>query len=372
MRTLAWAKGPTIAVALCAWAGAIDTARAVPRYSARYQEKCALCHVNPSGGGMRTLYASQYLVPEEMAWSKPSSELLASIDPEIAKRIQMGTDFRMLYTYSGDEAAATTNDFFQMQGDVYLNFQMDDALSLYYDQGISSSYELFGLWQGLPLTGYVKAGRFVPAYGWRFDDHTMYTREALEFFPPANSDVGLEFGLSPGRLDMQVSVVNGNRGGTFDDNRKLAAVLTAVYRGDLGPVGWAAGMAGYWEDGDASNFGSGGPYGYLTWNRLTWLGEIDWFLDDPQGDGHTTGLVTSNEFSYLLRKGLELKATYDFLDPDWNSETGAKERVGGGVFVLAKPFVAVEALYRATRFDDGALLSGEDDWQTVLQLHLLY
>ncbi|HXV14252.1 MAG TPA: hypothetical protein VEC56_08590 [Candidatus Krumholzibacteria bacterium] len=372
MNARARAGGSTVAIALVLLAGAAGPAGAVPRYSARYEQKCALCHVNPSGGGMRTLYASQYLVPEEMAWSKPDSEILASIDPEIAKRIQIGTDFRTLYTYSNESADAAVSDFFQMQGDVYLNFQMDDVLSLYYDQGISSSYELFGLWQGLPLTGYVKVGRFVPAYGWRFDDHTMYTREALGFSPPTNSDVGVEFGLSPGRLDMQLSVVNGNRGGTFDDNQKLAAVLNAAYRGRVGPLGWAGGVAGYWEDGDAANFGSGGPYGYLTWNRLTWLGEVDWFLEDPQGTGHTTGLVASNELSYLVRQGLELKATYDFLDPDWNFETGAKRRAGGGVFVLAKPFVAVEALYRVTRYDDGVALSGEDDWETVLQLHLLY
>ncbi len=349
-----------------------EQARALPRYSARYGQKCALCHVNPSGGGMRTLYASQYLVPEEMAWSKPTPEILDSIDPEIAKRIQIGTDFRTIYTYSADDVPVQTRDFFQMQGDIYLNFQMDDALSLYYDQGISSTYELFGLWQGLPLTSYVKVGRFVPAYGWRFDDHTMYVREALDLFPPANSDVGVEFGLSPGRLDMQVSMVNGNRGATFDDDQKLAYVLNAVYRGDIGAVGWAAGVAGYWDEGDEFDSGSGGPFGYLTWKRLTWLGEIDWFLEDPQGAGHTTGVVASNEFSYLVRKGLELLVTYDFLDPNWNEESGAQWRTGGGVYVFAKPFVAVEALYRQTAFDDGVALSGEDYWQILLQLHLLY
>jgi hypothetical protein len=88
--------------------------------------------------------------------------------------------------------------------------------------------------------------------------------------------------------------------------------------------------------------------------------------------GHTTGVVTSNELSYLLRKGLELRATYDFLDPDWNLESGAQSRAGGGIFVMPKPFVTVEALFRSTMFDSGVALSGEDYWETVLQLHLLY
>ena len=41
---------------------------ALPRYTARYEQKCALCHVNPSGGGLRSSYASRQLVPEEIAW----------------------------------------------------------------------------------------------------------------------------------------------------------------------------------------------------------------------------------------------------------------------------------------------------------------
>ncbi|HEU4364436.1 MAG TPA: hypothetical protein VFT13_03120 [Candidatus Krumholzibacteria bacterium] len=345
-------------------------ASAVPRYSARYEQKCALCHTNPSGGGQRNLYASQYLVPEEMAWSKPKPEILEGIDPMIAKNIIIGTDFRMIHTASDDDASG--RNFFQMQGDIYVNFQMDEQLSLYYDQGITTSYELFGLWQGLPLTGYVKAGRFVPAYGWRYDDHTMFVREELGFLPPANSDVGVEFGLSPGRSDIQFAVVNGNRGSTADNDDNLAAVFSGAYRGNIGGIGWAAGLAGYWRDGDTETFGEAGTFGYLTWRRLAWVAELDYFREDPDDSGHTTGLVTSHELSFRARQGLEFLATYDFYDPDWNSRTGAKSRWGGGASALPRPFLAVQALYRVTSYDNGALLSGSDSWETVLQIHLLY
>lgn len=361
------------AVVVCATLVALaGVAHAVPRYSARYEQKCALCHVNPSGGGLRTLYASQYLVPEEIAWKKPEKNILEGIDPQIAERILIGTDFRTIYTYSDENAATTVKDFFQMQGDIYIDFQMDDQLSLYYDQGISSKYELFGMWQGLPLTGYVKLGRFVPSYGWKFDDHTMYVRDDLGFFPPANSDVGVEFGISPKRFDVQFAVLNGNRGSTSDNNRKFASMLNAAYRGHTGPFGWSAGVAGYWQDGNESNYGTGGTYGYLTWQRLTWLGQVDWTLEDPQGEGHTTGFVMSNEVSYLVRKGCELLATYDFSDPDYNLETGAKTRWGGGVMVMPRSFVTLEALVRATTFDAGVDVTGNDYWETVIQFHLFY
>jgi hypothetical protein len=360
------------AAAIAALAACAIPARGMPRYSARYEQKCALCHVNPSGGGLRTPYASQYLVPEEIAWSTPEKSLLEGIDPQIAERILIGTDFRTIYTYANEDVPGAVADFFQMQGDIYINFQMDDELSLYYDQGISSSYELFGMWQGLPLTGYVKLGRFIPSYGWKFDDHTMFVRSDLGFFPPTNSDVGVEFGVSPKRFDVQFAVVNGNRGSMSDDNRKFATVLNAVLRGHTGPFGWSAGAAGYWDDGDEANFGTGGTFGYLTWRRITWLAQVDWTLDDPQGVGHTTGFVTSSEATYQVRRGLELLATYDFFDPDFNQESGAKTRWGGGVFVMPRPFLTLQALVRSTTFEAGMDVAGADYWETVIQFHLLY
>ncbi|HEX5131178.1 MAG TPA: hypothetical protein VFX92_01695 [Candidatus Krumholzibacteria bacterium] len=344
-------------------------AHALPRYSARYEQKCTLCHVNPSGGGQRNLYASQYIVPEELAWSKPKPEILEGIDPEIATNLIIGTDFRFIHSASDDDIAG--RNFFQMQGDIYLAFQLDEQLSLYYDHGISTSYEVFGMWQGLPLDGYVKAGRFVPAYGWRFDDHTRFVRQDLGFAPPANSDAGLEFGIARGRFDVQLGIVNGNRGSTFDNDRKLATLLSALYRGHTGGVGWAAGLAGSWHDGDVVDTGTAGPYGYLTWRRFTWMTELDWFRDDT-GDAHTTGVVTSNELSFLAHQGFEVLATYDFYDPDWNLQTGSRSRWGGGVSTLPRPFLAVEALFRATSYDNGVDVTGSDYWETVLQLHLLY
>jgi hypothetical protein len=344
--------------------------RAIPRYSARYEQKCSLCHMNPTGGGLRTLYASQYLVPEEIAWKAPKPAVLDGIDPQIAKNIIIGTDFRTIHTASDDDAHL--KNFFEMQGDIYVDFQMDSTLSLYYDRGMSAGYELFGLWQGFPLTGYVKVGRFVPAYGWKFDDHTMFVRSQLGFMPPSNSDVGVEFGVSPGRSDVQFAVLNGNRGSTSDNDRKLATMLNAVYRGHTGPFGWAGGVAGYWRSGDTDNYGTGGTFGYLTWWNLTWMAQIDWFRDHPDGKPHVTGLVTSNELSLLVHRGFDLLGTYDFYDPDWNNRTGAMTRWGGGVSALVTPFFGLEALYRTTSYDNGGAFSGQDFWETVLQVHLLY
>src|SRR5213075_1381396 len=73
-----------LAIVACALLPAF-TARALPRYSARYEQNCMLCHVNPSGGGMRSAYAVQELVPKEFAMSPATPEVMKEIDPKIGK-----------------------------------------------------------------------------------------------------------------------------------------------------------------------------------------------------------------------------------------------------------------------------------------------
>jgi hypothetical protein len=344
-------------------------AAALPRYSARYEQKCGLCHVNPTGGGLRTAYASQKLVPEEIAWSKAKPEVLAGIDPYIAKHLLVGTDFREVYLGSDDPSAP--RDFFQMQGDIYLGFQLDPKVSLYFARGATDTRELFGVGHLNPSL-YVKAGRFVPSYGWKFDDHTMFVRSEMGFSPPGNSDVGLELGASPGRFEVQLAVVNGNRGSILDNDSRLATALNAGYRFHLGPFAAFAGVSGYDDPSQQLALDSGGAHGYLMWKNLTWIGQADLFRRAPAGGTETRGFVASHELTCLLRQGLDLKGTYDFFDPDKDHATGAKSRWGGGIYVMPQSYLTLEVLERRTTFDNGTVYSGRDSWESVFQLHLLY
>ncbi len=364
--------GLVLGVAWAALASVMTSpVEAVPRYSARYNQKCSLCHVNPSGGGLRTLYASQDLVPREIAWSNPKPEVLKGIDPLIAKSIMIGTDFRTLHAYSDQRANST--DFFQMQGDIYLAFLMGEKTELYYDRGMSSTSELFGLAYVLPITGgYVKVGRFVPSYGWRFDDHTMFVRNDLGFAPPGNRDVGVELGASPGHLDLQVDFTNGNRGALLGGDSKYAAALNSSYRFRVLQAGMAVGVSGYREPTESETFKAGGVHGYVSWEPVTWVGEADVFRSEWTGGGGPTGVVSSNEFSVVLHRGLEVLGTFDFYDPDRRIESGAKTRWGGGVHLMPNPFLTIEALYRRSTFKNGPALSGNDFYQTILQAHFLY
>jgi hypothetical protein len=344
-------------------------ADAVPRYSARYGQRCGLCHVNPSGAGMRTAYASQQLVPEELAWGH-GADSLSLPNPQLSRAVSIGADFRELYV--GSTHRADNLVFFQMQGDLYLAFQLDPKTTLYFDRGMSSSYELFGAAYVLPLTGYVKAGRFVPSYGWKFDDHTLYVRSVLGLAPPLNSDVGVEIGFQPGPLDVQMGLVNGSRGSTLDTDNSLAQSLNAIYRHDLAGIGVGVGGSGYHQRGPGAILDVGGAYGYLTWHGLSWLAEADFARTSPRPGTRTTAFVTSQEVSYLVRPGLELLGTYDFHDPDRRVKSGARSRWGGGVHAMPRPYLALEALFRMTCVDPGPAITAGGFDETVLQLHFVY
>jgi hypothetical protein len=259
-----------------------------------------------------------------------------------------------------------------MQADIHLTFQLDPRYLLYFKKGRAETYEFYYLGHLLPLDGYVKGGRFVPPYGWKFDDHTMYVRSDLGFAPPANSDAGIEVGISPKWGDLQVAVTNGSRGALLDNDRRLAVSAVGGVRVRTGPLAFYAGLSGYAQPGRTEDLGMAGAFGSLTAGNLTWVGQADRVRRDPYIGAPTTGAVSSHELSLQLRRGIEAVGTFDWYDPDVDLATGSRQRWGLGVKTMPKPFMAVQMLYRRTEHTNGPALPGSDFDEGVFQLHLLY
>ena len=123
-RTVSGAQRRSVGVAvvlLVLWTAA-DDAMALPRYTARYGQDCRLCHVNPTGGGLRNAYATQYLIPEEIA-SSPGRIRASDVEDDaqdtgsaLSSAVSVGVDLRTLaWMQEGGEGTV-----FSMQGDVYL------------------------------------------------------------------------------------------------------------------------------------------------------------------------------------------------------------------------------------------------------------
>lgn len=355
-------------------AGLWCEADAVPRYAARYGQNCSLCHHDPSGGGLRSLYASQYLVPTEMAWRALQPDASGKIRPDLSESVTIGADLRTLHLYADEEPA---QNFFQMQGDVYVAFQADARWSALVDLDQTSSYEIFGLGHVLPHGGYVKFGRFIPLYGWKFADHNMFVREELGFDQPRNTDAGVEVGIFPGRWAFHLGGFNGNTSTTFfDSDRNLAFAGTAQYRLGIAGANLGLGLSYLRNNRDPAGGerSRGGAHGYAHYRRFVWLWEVDGTRFDPRGTGVAIdGVVVSQEASLALHPGFDLVATYNFSDTDIDRQTGTRSRFGIGVDVLATPFVNLQVMANNYQYE---LRPGDvrprNHWRSEVQLHLFY
>ena len=351
-------------------------AGATPRYAIRAGQNCNLCHTNPTGGGMRELYASQFLIAEQISMKK-ETEPEIPIDPQIGTNVVIGTDLRTFYLHRDDQDVR--NNFLQMQGAVYLSFQPATRFLGYFHQefgqGPASAYELFALGWVLPGNGYVKAGKFVPAFGWRVPDHRSFTRRDFVFLPatPPHSDTGLEIGVFPGSFAIQASVLNGEYRSSFDSNDRVAFAARGSYRWTGGWGNVEIGGSCYRNQTSLEERRTYGPFAGLFLWRLTWTGEVDWTRVETAAV--TTSLTTSHELAGRIVQGIDVFATYDFHDPHTDLKTGSVHRIGLGVDVLPYPFLALRGKVNAFRVDEGVDISAlytEDFLQSQVEIHFFY
>ncbi|MFN0156488.1 MAG: hypothetical protein ACKVRP_00285 [Bacteroidota bacterium] len=336
-----------------------DIASALPRFSARTGAKCQACHVNPSGGGIRQTFGVQYGRDElpVPTWSEEYN--LDEFSTQITDFISVGADFRTLFFYqqlpdTGTLGKTSSNAFWQMQGDVYLNFRIAKKVNIYLDKGIYSGYEIFGLLNILPANGFIKVGKFTPNFGMRMDDHTAFVREYTGFSAERGRPeiTGAEVGVSPGPFTIS--------GGIFN----AADVLGAGASNQKAFLGRAEGMFKATEEinvGIGANMftkksASGvrttlfGGFGAFSYQNFTLLGEVDMMQSKFLG-ATTDGIVVYVEANYVVTPGLDLKAAYDFYDPNTDIKTGSLSRYSVGLEFFPISGVEVRPMYRIIKED---------------------
>lgn len=350
-----------VAVALAVHWTAADNAMALPRYTARYGQDCRLCHVNPTGGGLRNAYATQYLVPTELAGGTTKPAAGDGAGAALPVDVTVGADLRTLaWAQEGGPSMLLA-----MQGDVYVGLAAPGNIEIYAEMGPHEA-EAFGLAYGLIPHGYLKAGRFTPDYGWRFDDHRQFSRRFL-FTPDGIDDPhallgeGVEAGYALGGLSATASMVQG--GAEIGD----AWVARALMRRELGAVRLGAGSS-VWQRGvGAGARRAGGVFWYASSGPWTWLGEVD----ETRGDNRTGRLVT-HEVTLDVQRGLALRAVYGFQDPDRALRSGARYRVGAGVAWFARPGLGLQAMANHWRVDRGDDVADNTHNDAELVVHFLY
>jgi hypothetical protein len=319
-----------LGVALLALAAFAPTpARAEPFFMVRAGAKCNDCHVNQTGGGMRTAFAHIHAhdILRDLQLL-PIPKGVERLDPQLHSHVRIGTDVRIRDTMLFEDKPnaqgevknnrawrkyLTSNDFDVPQARFYFLLDLwPEIASLYVDEsfaGGAENRELFGLFRGfLPYDFYVKGGRFYPTFGLRPQDDAPFIRSATGF-TFQNPDEGVEIGFAPGPFFLAMDVVDGIEGDTdvmYTVNGYTLIDEVPVVQNVLAGMSYARQSNKRWVMG---------WYGGANLWKFTGIGEFD-LIDD-----RTVGSLPARdrfaayaELNFLMFDWLNARGTFNFLD----------------------------------------------------------
>jgi hypothetical protein len=161
-------------------------ADAYPQFQLARDQTCTGCHVSPAGGNL--LSENGYAIAESMSQLGTAPEFMYGAIPT-PKWLLLGGDLRGAAGYLKTPENAL--GAFPMQIELYGAATFGKAFSLHFNFGPRPSTvgneaatavwsrEHYFMWQQNPgeTDGlYVRAGRFMPVFGLRLAEHTVYTR----------------------------------------------------------------------------------------------------------------------------------------------------------------------------------------------------
>ena len=354
---------------------------AEPRFLSKQYNRCSSCHYAESGGGLLTPYGRSL-----------SGQELSSFWRQQAQPAAEGT-------VSGEEAFLY-DLFGDRLGPVGLGVSLRPSF-LHYEQGTFSdnrnilmNADVAGAYRGHGLTAYgevgrkpetsteeagfysrehwvsyaaprgigIKGGRYMPAYGVHFSDHTSFNRNDLGF-DKHDQVYGVEVSHTSTRTLTQVTVSPGRADSLVDDDGYQAFTTTGRLQVDLGSAMVLVGSGLYRGEStnEAHSGVAGGAFGFAPTRRLTFWTQGDAHIE---GGGLGTSFVFANETAWEVVRGVWLK-----LSPQGRTGTDARPGVfrwAVGASLLPRTHWNVDVTFYRDRTEDV-----DDALNTFLaQLHL--
>ncbi|HEY3176950.1 MAG TPA: hypothetical protein VGK94_14445 [Candidatus Polarisedimenticolia bacterium] len=358
---------------LCVVAGGASPAIAEPYLAVRTGLQCPACHVNHTGGGKRTPFGADHGLEKLPGHRLPLPEGTQPFNGTVSRLFSVGADFRGLNA-SRFARTEVSNTFATGEANLYADLELlRDHLRLYADVKVApggvSTREIVGLVENLPGRLYVKAGRFFAPFGWRLLDDGAFIR-ARTGYTFAAPDDGVEIGWQPGWFQGSLAVTNGN-GGSADDNTNKRVSLISTWAHPRVRIGSSAAVN---RQGDVGSILGGLMGGVKVSERVVALGEVDFGRDDDKAAGTVRRQVIAfGEIDVLAGRGVNLKAAFDYNDPDRADSGDEVNRVTVGVEWFAVQYTQFRLLWRRTDRPPevrGAVF--EDDRELVIEGHLFF
>jgi Phosphate-selective porin O and P len=299
--------------------------RAEPYFAVREGLKCMSCHVNASGGGMRTAFGNAWAQTKLAAHriEVPGVDLWMG---EMDRYISVGTNLRTGYTHVDVPKAQAQSQFDTEEVRAYLGASViPGRLLVYVDErvapGTSTNLEAYARYTTADQRWSVQAGQMYLPYGLRIEDDTAFIRQAtgIGFATP---DKGVQFGLETATWSAQLAVTNGTATGPETDQGKQVSL-----RAEHVSSAWRFGAGFNYNDADAGKRQMQGVFAGLRTGPIAWLAEADSIIDDSFADGQRRERVGLLEGNWNFRAGHNLKLTAEYFEPDTNVDEDEQNRL---------------------------------------------
>jgi len=247
------------------------------------------------------------------------------------------------------------------------------------------SKEAFGMIGGLPLNGYVKAGRIRSPFGLRMDDHTVATRNGFgdfgtggPFLPydPRQPDMGIEIGAEQAGWFGRAAFTNG-LSSLFSANGNAEAKTVKL---GYNTTRYQAGVSLY-DDFQKSGttplvrYTRWGAYGLTHYGPFALVGEIAAGTDENKvADIKTNLLAGFVELDWRARREYNMRVRYDRVVLDRAADPAVRDASTYHRYALEGEWVPVPfaELRWTLRYLDPKDPAQDLERQAYLQFHFAY
>ncbi|MDE2711790.1 MAG: hypothetical protein F4Z74_04150 [Acidobacteria bacterium] len=360
-----------------AWAAWIAVpAAAEPTFLSKQYPRCTACHYSPSGGGLLTPYGRSLSREELSTFGRRDATAEAGDRAEEEflfgavgsdSPLQLGLDFRP----SQLQIEVAGRDLPDR------NFLMNLDLQAAWRFGGWTAYGTAGRRPGGDFVSYehwlarqvsdrvsIRGGRFLPAYGVRFADHTALSRRQLGLGED-DQVYGVELGLSSDRWLLQVAAGPGRAESLLDDDGRAALTVSGRAQRDLGSrtVAVASVLHRGAADRAARRTAVGASFGYAPAPWLTTWTQLDVQFRDSAPDDRA--VILTNQTSVEVWRGVWLRISPQrYRVPD--DSRAEIHRMVYGLDLYPRTHWHVNLSWYRDRF----VFSDRLDRRLLLQLHL--
>ena len=407
----------------------VSTGYSLPRYALRHADvSCMGCHVDPAGGGLRGKGGEAFEKEGLPMWKTDGP-----FSGQLSDNIRMGLDYRSQALFFQDitsttDSGKTVTNTMQLKTlqamalPIYLSAQLTPSINFYarYDFFTPSAFQAEAQFHFVHSSGefwkandvvndaYIKAGAFMPNFGERFDDHTIYTRggdgsisqfgqDGL-FWKPSYKDLGAELGVTLfDHFNFTAGYFEGleyrqsNQVADFDTTNRMALALRGVVATEIVPDVASVEVGGsYYYHPHAFALLNGGTnsvnlsltavHGGIHIGPAAIIGEINFGKNVPT---QSSGILAKTNALALegtcdIVHGLTALLRYEtYQDKDTNDVVGTKvkDRIVVGLQWFPVRFIEFRPEFRVADLTDatgGGAPTTHTETTMLLQTHIFF